>query len=217
AIANVMKNIVTAPFRFLGNLIGLGSDDAPIDEVRFRAGRSDLAPPEQEKLHQLAGALSQRPQLALQIPAPFAESADRQKLQVTAVETRIESRLNEMESTQQRDEKRQQVLEDLYHQAGLNPNLKSLQQEFVTDETGGRSEAELDVLAYNDTLKKRLIEDESVTEAQLQKLAQQRQQAVIEFITQNGELNDDQLQTTDSVATQSDDGWLSMKFELGTL
>lgn len=217
AIANVMKNIVTAPFRFLGNLIGLGSDDAPIDEVRFRAGRADLAPPEQEKLHKLVEALSQRPQLALQIPAPFAESADRQRLQVSAVESRIQSRLDETESTQQLDEKRQQVLEALYRQAGLSPDLQTLQQEFSANETDEQTEAELDLLAYNDSLKKRLIEAEPVSVAQLQQLAQQRQQAVIEFINQNGELNDDQLQTTDSVVTESDEGWLSMKFELGTL
>jgi hypothetical protein len=218
AIGNALKNIVTAPFRFLGSLIGLGNDDEAIDEIRFRAGRADLAPPEQEKLHKLVEALSQRPQLALQIPAPFDEAADRQRLQVTAVESRIDTRLNETESTQQLDKKRQQVLEDLYRQAGLIPDLQTLQQEFsTTEDANEQSQAELDVLAYNDSLKKRLIEAESVSDAQLQELAQQRQQAVIEFIKQNGELNDDQLQTTDNASTKSDDGWLSMKFDLETI
>tara|TARA_R110000787_G_scaffold47962_3_gene115926 strand:- start:7529 stop:10483 length:2955 start_codon:yes stop_codon:yes gene_type:complete len=218
AIGNALKNIVTAPFRFLGSLIGLGNDDESIDEIHFRAGRADLAPPEQEKLHKLVEALSQRPQLALQIPAPFDESADRQRLQVSAVETRIDSRLDEMDSTQQLDEKRQQVLEDLYRQADLTPDLQTLQQEFsTTEDANEQSQSELDVLAYNDSLKKRLIEAESISDAQLQELAQQRQQAVIEFIKQNGELNDDQLQTTDSASTKLDDGWLSMKFDLETI
>lgn len=218
AIGNALKNIVTAPFRFLGSLIGLGNDDEAIDEIRFRAGRADLAPPEQEKLHKLVEALSQRPQLALQIPAPLDEAADRQRLQVNAVETRIESRLNETEATQQLDEKRQQVLEDLYRQAGLTPDLQTLQQEFsTTEDANEQSQAELDVLAYNDSLKKRLIEAESISDAQLQELAQQRQKAVIEFIKQNGELNDDQLQATDSASTKSDDGWLTMKFDLETI
>jgi hypothetical protein len=218
AIGNALKNIVTAPFRFLGSLIGLGNDDEAIDEIRFRAGRADLAPPEQEKLHKLVEALSQRPQLALQIPATFDESADRQRLQASAVEARIESRLNETESTQQLDEKRQQVLEALYRQAGLTPDLQTLQQEFsTTEDANEQSKAELDVLAYNESLKKRLIEAETISDAQLQELAQQRQQAVIEFIKQNGELNDDQLQTTDSASTKSDDGWLTMKFDLETI
>lgn len=217
AIGNALRNIVSAPFRFLGSLIGIGNDES-IDELRFRAGRADLAPPEQEKLHKLVEALAQRPQLALQIPAPFDEAADRQRLQVTAVESRIDTRLNETESTQQLNEKRQQVLEALYLQAGLSPDLQTLQQEFsTTEDANEQSQAELDVLAYNDSLKKRLIEAETVSDAQLQQLAQQRQQAVIDFIKQSGELNDDQLQTTDRVSTKLDDGWLSMKFDLKTI
>lgn len=218
AIGNALKNIVTAPFRFLGSLIGIGNDDEPIDEIHFRAGRADLAPPEQEKLLKLVEALSQRPQLALQIPAPFAEDADRQRLKVTTVEARVEKRLNEMESSQQLAVKRQQVLEALYRQAGLSPDLQSIQQEFSTnDEISEQTEAQLDVLAYNAALKQRLIEAEPVTIEQLQALAAQRQQAVIAFINQNGELNDDQLQITEGVSSELDDGWLSMKFELETI
>ncbi len=218
AISNALKNIVTAPFRFLGRLIGIGKDDEPIDEIRFRAGRSDLVPPEQEKLLKLVDALSQRPQLALQIPAPFTESADRQALKLADVEAQIVKRLNEMESAQQLAVKRQQVMEALYLQAGLKPDLQSIQQEFTTtDETDEQTEAQLDVLAYNAALKQRLIDAEPVTIEQLQTLAGQRQQAVIEFINQNAELNDKQLQTTDSVSSELDDGWLRMKFELETI
>lgn len=218
AIGAAVKNIVTAPFRFLGSLIGIGDDDEPIDEIRFRAGQDELTPPEQEKLHKLVDALSQRPQLVLQIPAPFAESADRQALKAIALEARIEARLNETESSQQIALKRQQVLEALYSQGGLSPYLQSIQQEFSTNvETGEQTEAQLDVLAYNAALKERLIEAETVTIEQLQTLAGQRQQAVIEFINKNSELNDNQLQTTDIVSAQFDDGWLSMKFDLETI
>ncbi|MEX1200720.1 MAG: DUF748 domain-containing protein [Methylophaga sp.] len=218
AISNALKNIVTAPFRFLGRLIGIGNDDEPIDEIRFRAGRSDLAPPEQEKLLKLVEALSQRPQLALQIPAPFTESADRQALKLTDVEARIEKRLNETESSQLLAVKRQQVLQALYRQAGLSPDLQSIRQEFLTgEETDEQTEAQLDVLAYNAALKERLIEAEPVTIEQLQTLAEHRQQAVIEFIKQNGELNAKQLQTTESVSAELNDGWLSLKFELETI
>jgi len=218
AIGAALKNIVTAPFRFLGSLIGLGDSDEPIDEIRFRAGRADLAPPEREKLQKLAEALSQRPQLALQIPAPFDETGDRQKLKETEVEEQIDSRLDETESGQQLDEKRQQVLEELYRQAGLSPDLLTLQQEFSASAEGEeQTEPQLDMLSYNAALKERLIEAEPVTVDQLQSLAEQRQQAVVDFIKQNAELNDDQLQTTDNVSTKVDDGWLSMKFDLDTI
>ena len=215
AIGNAIRNIVTAPFRFLGSLIG--SDDDPIDSIRFRAGRIDIAPPEQERLLKLVEALSQRPQLALQIPAPFDETADKQALQKTAVEQRIESLMSEKNSEDQRETQRQEILEQLYTAAGLSPDLQTIQQELTTSEAEEQTEAELDVLAYNAKLKEQLIKVESVSDSQLQTLAAQRQNAVFEFIQQNGELNNDQLQTQDSVSTKADEGWLKMKFDLGTI
>lgn len=218
AIGSALKNIATAPFRFLGSLVGLSRDDEPIDEVRFRAGRADLAPPEQEKLLKLVAALSQRPQLALQIPAPIDESADAQGLKATAVEAHIETRLEEIDSTAQRDEKRRQVLEELYQQAGLSPDLSVLEREFTTqDDSDEQAESQLDVLAYNDSLKKRLIAAEPVSDGQLQTLARQRQQAVADYINENGELDAQQLQITGRVSAEMDGGWLSMQFDLQTL
>ena len=218
AIGAALKNIATAPFRFLGSLVGIGSDDEPINEIRFRAGRSDLTPPEQEKLFKLVEALSQRPNLALEIPAPFAESADRQQLKATTVEARIERRLNEMDSSDQLALKRQQVLEELFIEAGATLDLSVIRGEFSTrDETDEESDAELDVLAYNAALKERLVEDESISDAQLQELAQQRQQTVIDFINENSELDDKQVQATDTVSAQMDEDWLIMEFDLETL
>ncbi len=214
AIGNAIRNIVTAPFRFLGSLIG--SDDDPIDSIRFRAGRSDIAPPEQERLLKLVEALSQRPQLALQIPAPFDETADKQALQKTAVEQRIESLMSEASSEDQRETQRQKILEQLYTAAGVSPDLQTIQQQLTTIEEE-QSEAKLDVLAYNAELKKQLIEVESISDSQLQTLARERQNAVFEFIKQNGKLNADQLQTQDSISAETDDGWLKMKFDLGTI
>lgn len=218
AIGSALKNVATAPFRFLGSLVGLGSDDKPIDEVRFRAGRADLAPPEQEKLLKLVDALSQRPQLALQIPAPFNESTDEQGLKAAAVEARIETRMEEIDSSAQRDQKRRQVLEELYQQAELGPDLSVLEREFTTQgDSDEQTESQLDLLAYNDSLEERLIEAESVSETQLHDLARQRQQAVVDYVNENGELDDEQLQTTDRVTAEVDDGWLSMQFDLETL
>lgn len=216
AIGNAIKNIVKAPFRFLGSLIGLDGGDKQIDEISFRAGRSDIAPPEQEKLLKLIEALSQRPQLALQIPAPFDDVADRQTLKATAVEARINSGLEVIDSDQQLSEKRQHVLEGLYRQAGLSPDLQAVKQALVND-AEAEQQADVDVLTYSKTLKNRLIEAEVVSDTQLTQLAQQRQNAVMEFIQKNGQLNAKQLQATDTVATKLNENWLVMKFDLGTI
>ncbi|MDR1999933.1 MAG: DUF748 domain-containing protein [Zoogloeaceae bacterium] len=77
AVFNVIKKIITSPFRALAALFG--GDDG-IDAIAFEAGRADLGGPEREKLTKLASALGQRPKLALDIRGTFAES-DRLALQ----------------------------------------------------------------------------------------------------------------------------------------
>jgi hypothetical protein len=45
AIANILTNIVAAPFRLPGNLIGGGADEGSLEQIRFLPGRSDVATP----------------------------------------------------------------------------------------------------------------------------------------------------------------------------
>ncbi|WP_438969708.1 DUF748 domain-containing protein [Methylophaga sp.] len=216
AIANVLGNIVTAPFRLLANLIG-GSDDV-IDNIRFRPGRSDLSPPEQEKLLKLIEALQQRPQLALQIPAPFAPSADVESLRQNNVEDRIDYLLTQTESDQQLVLRKQGVLERLYAAASLSPETEILKQDMIeASKTEQAPEGELDDLAYNAKLKKALIEAETVTESDLKALALARQKSVVEFIQEKGGLKANQIQTQDVISEQAKEGWLTMKFDLDAL
>jgi hypothetical protein len=77
AIENVISKIVTAPFRALGALFG---EENKFENIIFEAGDAALAPPEREKLVQLADALGKRPALSLTIQGVYAES-DRIALQ----------------------------------------------------------------------------------------------------------------------------------------
>lgn len=222
AIVNVLTNIVTAPFRLLGSLIGGGAEE--IDNIRFRPGRSDLAPPEQEKLQKLLNALTQRPQLTLEIPAPYAADEDRLVLQQVAVDARIEAQLAADASSDQLLQRRQAALEQLYLMAGLSPTLEDLQLEFTspTPEAGDDGveqapPAELDALAYSARLRESLVAAEIITQAQLQELARQRQATVADFLLASGELMTVRLQLQEATTVEIDSGWLSAKFALGAL
>jgi hypothetical protein len=214
AITNAIRNIVTAPFRFLASLFG--SDDQSISNIRFQAGRSDLTPPEQEKLLKLITALEQRPQLVLNIPAPFNETTDRPPLQLQAIEEKIETYLSETDSEQQLVLRRQAILERLYTEASLSPDLQVIEFE-LTIQAEPPSDAELDVLAYNARLKDRLVEVESITDYVLNDLARARQSTTLEFIKKHSQLQPNQLQITDVVSEKLDEGWLTMPFELGAI
>lgn len=214
AITNAIRNIVTAPFRFLASLFG--SDEESISNIRFQAGRSDLTPPEQEKLLKLVTALEQRPQLALSIPAPFNEIADRPPLQLKAIEAKIESYLGETDSEQQLIVRRQAVLERLYTEASLSPDLQVIKLE-STIQAEPPSDAQLDVLAYNAKLKARLVEVESIADSALDDLARARQSKTLDFIKKNSQLQPNQLQITDVISEKFDEGWLNMPFKLGAI
>ncbi len=72
ALGNVIRKVATAPFRALGALFGGEGFDA----VTTVPGESAIAPPEREKIEQLAAMLSRRPQLALSLGGGFDPDAD---------------------------------------------------------------------------------------------------------------------------------------------
>lgn len=83
AILGLLTKLVTAPFRALGALFG-GGEQAP-EAISFDVGRSELLPPEREKLQRLAGGLAKRPGLALTVQPRFDAQADAQALRELAL------------------------------------------------------------------------------------------------------------------------------------
>lgn len=72
AIVNVLQKVVTAPFRALGKLLGLSSEQ--LEAIVFDPGSDELAPPEREKIASIAAALAKRPSLVLNL-IPSADVA----------------------------------------------------------------------------------------------------------------------------------------------
>lgn len=213
AIFNAIRNIVTSPFRFLANLIG--GDEQPVTDIRFAAGRAELTPPQKEALLKLTEALAQRPQLTLEIPAPYAESIDRQQLQLKAVEEDIETGLKQTDAEQQLLERRKTVLERLYTEQAISPDLSVLKLEVMAKNTAADDqEPSIDLLAYNSKLKTALVAKKTVSEADLKQLAQARQEAVIAYIKQQAKLSDAQLYADAISVVKAKDEEVVMRFDL---
>jgi hypothetical protein len=92
ALGNIIRNIVSAPFRFLSSLVG-GAEEADIGVIAFRPGRTDLAPPEREKLLTLASALMARPQLQLSLSGAYHPVEDTRVLQEQFLDRRVDAAL----------------------------------------------------------------------------------------------------------------------------
>ncbi len=76
AIANVLGNIATAPFKALGAMFG--GDE--FDGIYFNLGESVITPPEREKLEKLAILAAKKPNAHIQFYGTYDPEADRTEL-----------------------------------------------------------------------------------------------------------------------------------------
>lgn len=219
AMRNVLTNIVTAPFRLLGGLIGSGDDS--LDRIRFLPGRADIAAPEREVLIKLKEALQLRPQLVLEVP-PVTAPEDMTALKTSAVNQRIDAAL---ELTQESEEllttRRRAVLETLYLASRSATSLTEIQQlhTAVADvvDPAVETSTTFDIIAYNSDLRQRLIDSETLVGSELEALANARANAVSSFLLDDGSLPAERIRLLESSGTELDEGgWLIMTFELSS-
>ncbi len=74
AVGNVITNILTSPFRFLGSLLGMDSDE--LGSLDFDYGVAILLPSQKEKIDNLINALHKKPNLSLVIHPAYNQIKD---------------------------------------------------------------------------------------------------------------------------------------------
>ncbi|WP_456451412.1 DUF748 domain-containing protein, partial [Hydrogenimonas sp.] len=80
AIGNMITGIVTAPFRFLGSMLGLKGEE--LQYVDFEPGDATVDPTELEKLDKIVRVFAKRPLLKLELTGAYHEKADTRGLRV---------------------------------------------------------------------------------------------------------------------------------------
>lgn len=90
AIGTLLTKIVTAPFRAIGAMLGIGGEK--LESIDFDSGSARLLPPEREKLKQVAQLLGKRPQLKLSVPGQYSEQADAAALRARLVRVEVARR-----------------------------------------------------------------------------------------------------------------------------
>ncbi|MCX6073086.1 MAG: DUF748 domain-containing protein [Campylobacterales bacterium] len=81
-VGNLFTKAVTAPFRLLGSLMGMSSEDDSLSIISFEAGEESVSPPMREKLDKLETVLGKRPKLTLTVHGGWAMQEDTHALQV---------------------------------------------------------------------------------------------------------------------------------------
>ena len=227
ALGNIIRNIVTSPFRFLANLVG-GDEDTDIGMIEFPVGRSDLTPPEREKLAKLGSALIERPQLELGLTGVYVDVDDRGALQEKFFDTRLSTAIEVAAQQEQAPRSpsalRSQVLENLYQANAGDPTqlvaaqafLLELQQQY--SQSSASQQPQLDTVAYNEALRHILIEREPVAQQDLAQLAWERAASIETALADiDVQLTQRLTREGDAQAVQLNEGRVPMSLSLSAL
>ncbi|MEE8340036.1 MAG: DUF748 domain-containing protein [Xanthomonadales bacterium] len=216
AIAGLVTKIVTAPFRFLGKLIGIDSED--LGQFEFLAGRADLTPPEREKVVQLEEALRQRPELVVEISGVSDPAIDVPALKYIRLRDVVRERLGEevdgdADETMMLDVEIRQVLESLFAERYPDIPLEARKAEHTAPPADSpQGKPVLDDLAYATDLKDRLLVSESISEQDLALLAQARAEAIRAAFLASGQFDEGRVVIAESKEVESKDGeWVTLE------
>lgn len=221
AFSTLITKLVTAPFRLLGNLIGIDSED--LGQFQFLAGRSDLTPPELEKVTQLEQALGERPQLVIEVAGVFNPVVDTPALKMNSLRGIVTERLErdlieEGDEFMMLDEEIRGVLEVLFAERNPEISLDAIKAEHMTViGTDPEAAPKLDQLAYAVDLRDRLLDAEPVTAQDLTALGTARAETIRSAFLASGEFDESRISLVETIEVDSDnDEWVVTELGVAT-
>nr|WP_240900847.1 DUF748 domain-containing protein [Thioalkalivibrio sp. XN8] len=215
ALGNVLAKIVTAPFRFLASLLGGGAEDADLEFVGFVAGDAALRGPEAEDLGQLATALAQRPELALQVGAAFDAQRDGRAIRQRLLDEAISARFEAGEGSGKDGDPVRLIMEAMYAEAAGPEAPATLQGEHSSIPEGSDKPV-LDESAYLEALRAALLEQQAVDPQELRLLGLERAAAVQNHLVESGGLDPARISVAEPAeAPKADENLVFLQLELG--
>jgi outer membrane protein OmpA-like peptidoglycan-associated protein len=193
AMKQMLGKVATAPFRFLGKLLGIGGD-AP-ELVDFDPGRSDLIPPEREKMDSLAAELGRKPDLVLKIEGRYDSISDAAALREAKLEALLTQRRDSMFAGKKQGDTSStalgRTLESLYADIFSQPALDSLRDSLktvVASDTVKRRKPRggYETPAYFTQLRERMLLRQEVPPDELVQLARARATSIVAALASAG-------------------------------
>lgn len=210
ALANLITKAVTAPFRLLGALVGMESND--FDHLEFEPGLASLTPPEKEKIAKLTQALAKRPQLGLRIPLTVDRKRDTTALRMMAFDMAVDN----ARKTSRDEGSRQdpvEITENLFRQAFPGTGLDAIRERHLVT-TPGSNRKTLDQAAYEADLRNQLIAAVEIPPGALEELARERANAVAALVTAAG-VDAARVKTGETREPgKGASGWISVKLDV---
>ncbi len=207
AFTSLLGRVVTSPFRALAALIP-GAEDKTLNIIAFETGRSNVPPPEREKLVLLAEALQERPRLKVTVEGRYNPETDAEVLRTASLRRALASRMDQKVEPDEdpgpvnfRNPEVQEVIEKMFEERFDVDELNAVKEELKRVEEN--TEEELDTIPEDEIIDRtelarelfgRLEEVETIEETDLLKLAEDRANAIVNELTGPGGIDEDRTE-----------------------
>ena len=234
AVKRSLTTIVTAPFRFLGNLLGI-SNSEELEFIEFEVADSTLSPPQIQKLSNITKALNERPGLKLGIYGAVDTVADRYAMQKIKFDSLYTAKLRKESgdqniTTSAADQGlRREVLETMYVEFYSDSLLNIL----ISNHTeGSENEDESNIISadnieddeilnlrdYFNDLTEHLIAKQYVSRDEFISLTSNRAQTIYNYLVNEQKVSEERLSLKgNEIHEYEDDDWVRCRLELEPL
>ena len=197
AVKHVMGRIASAPFRFIGGLLGIGGDD--VELVDFDPGRSVLLAPERVKLDTLAAELVRKPELTIGVEGRYDSTADEAAIRESMLNARIAAKRDSMTAVARGDTSATVlagIMEVLYAEQFGRARLDSLKARFTPQ---GQP---IQAVEYQAELRIQMLAAQPVEADFLRNLALSRAAAIRTALLASGSVDSTRVTVADPAAAK---------------
>ena len=200
--ANLIVKAVSAPFRFLGEMMGINGED--LKSVEFEAPEFALLPPEREKLDNIAQMLLKKPKLSLGITGGYDGIKDKKAIQSKKLTEEI------LKKSDNKNIVTIGILESICGEKLGSDRLKAIKREL-----GKKYKKEIFKSEYQKELLLVCTDAQSVSPHELLELADKRAKAVQEYLvgTKNIESSRVVLHESKEISG-AEDKWVESALEI---
>ena len=177
-LGNLILKAVTSPFTFLGSMMGL--DGEALEFAEFDIGSSIISPPESEKLDQIAKMMTKRPKIKLAMNPTYDEVSDKRAIQTRKLINLVVKLSGIKNAKEHESVMTVDMLEDIYEDAKDDDVLDKLQERLEKEYKGDAFDR-----AYFSALLELCKDVQVVTKVELESLAKARGDALVNYLTQD--------------------------------
>ena len=171
AVGNLITGIVTAPFKFLGNMLGI--DGEKLKSIDFALGGEELIITEYEKLANLEKIMGKRPNIKLSITGSFDKQLDTKALQEIAFKKILDETQKSLHVKDKKTDIYALSLKQLYVKDFGEDAYEKLQKSFFDEKAD-----KVDIASLNKHITQTLSERLQIPREALLNLAMQRAKEV---------------------------------------